>query len=139
MKEESLYSFGYGLTYSNVEISNLKVNNSTGIYDIDISVDIKNIGDYDIEEVVQCYIKDLESKYAVKNCSLASFKRVSLKVGEVKIVKLRLNKKAFEVVDYDGERIIDSKRFKLFVGVSQPDIRSVELLKISPIEHELIL
>ena len=139
MKEESLYSFGYGLTYSNVEISNLKVNNSTGIYDIDISVDIKNIGDYDIEEVVQCYIKDLESKYAVKNCSLASFKRVSLKGGEVKTVKLRLNKKAFEVVDYDGERIIDSKRFKLFVGVSQPDSRSVELLKISPIEHELIL
>ena len=139
MKEESLYSFGYGLTYSNVEISNLKVNNSTGIYDIDISVDIKNIGDYDIEEVVQCYIKDLESKYAVKNCSLASFKRVSLKVGEVKTVKLRLNKKAFEVVDYDGERIIDSKRFKLFVGVSQPDSRSVELLKISPIEQELIL
>lgn len=139
MNEESLYSFGYGLTYSNVEISNLKVDNVNEVYDVDISVDIKNIGNYDIEEVVQCYIKDLESKYSVKNCSLASFKRVSLKVGEIKTVKLRLNKKAFEVVNYNGERIIDSKRFKLFVGVSQPDSRSIELLKISPIEHEIIL
>ena len=67
MKDESLYSFGYGLTYSNVELSSLKVKNNQDKYNINIEIDIKNTGNYDIEEVVQCYIKDLESKYAVKN------------------------------------------------------------------------
>ena len=139
MKDESLYSFGYGLTYSNVELSSLKVKNSQDKYNINIEIDIKNTGNYDIEEVVQCYIKDLESKYAVKNYSLANFKRVSLKCGETKTIKMSLNKRAFEVVDYEGNRVVDSKKFKLFVGVSQPDTRSIELLKKAPLEYEISL
>ena len=139
MKDESLYPFGYGLTYSNVELSSLKVKNNQDKYNINIEIDIKNIGNYDIEEVVQCYIKDLESKYAVKNYSLANFKRVSLKCGETKTIKMSLNKRAFEVVDYEGNRLVDSKKFKLFVGVSQPDTRSIELLKKAPLEYEISL
>lgn len=139
MNDESLYSFGYGLTYSNVELSSLKVKNNQDKYNINIEIDIKNTGNYDIEEVVQCYIKDLESKYAVKNYSLANFKRVSLKCGETKTIKMSLNKRAFEVVDYEGNRVVDSKKFKLFVGVSQPDTRSIELLKKAPLEYEISL
>ena len=139
MNDESLYSFGYGLTYSNVELSNLKVEKIDEEYNFNVKVHIKNIGSYDIEEVVQCYIKDLESKYAVKNHSLAQFKRVSLKIGETKTIKMSLNKKSFEVVDYEGNRGIDSKKFKLFVGISQPDTRSIELLKKAPMECEISL
>lgn len=139
MNDESLYSFGYGLTYSNVELSNLKVEKIDEEYNFNVKVHIKNIGSYDIEEVVQCYIKDLESKYAVKNHSLAQFKRVSLKIGETKTIKMSLNKKSFEVVDYEGNRVIDSKKFKLFVGISQPDTRSIELLKKAPMECEISL
>ena len=47
---------------------------------------------------------------------------------------MSLNKRAFEVVDYEGNRLVDSKKFKLFVGVSQPDTRSIELLGIKPLE-----
>lgn len=138
MNDESLYSFGYGLTYSNVELSNLTVKKDTNYFDeIFVTVDIKNIGKYDIEEVIQCYIKNLESKYAVKNHSLVAFKRVSLKVGETKKVTLKIDKKSFEVVDNKGNRLIDSKRYKLYVGISQPDNRSIELLGVKPIEYEI--
>ena len=138
MNDESLYSFGYGLTYSNVELTNLTVKKDTNYFDeIFVTVDIKNIGRYDIEEVIQCYIKNLESKYAVKNHSLVAFKRISLKVGESKKVELKIDKKSFEVVDSEGNRLIDSKRYKLYVGISQPDNRSIELLEIKPIEYEI--
>ena len=52
---------------------------------------------------------------------------------------MSLNKRAFEVVDYEGNRVVDSKKFKLFVGVSQPDTRSIELLKKAPLEYEISL
>lgn len=139
MNYESLYSFGYGLTYSKVELNNLNIENINDKLDsVSITVEIENKGNYDIEEVVQCYIKDLESKYAVRNHSLASFKRVSLKVGESKEVKLKLDKKAFEVVDNNGNRFIESKKFKLYVGISQPDNRSIELLESKPLECEIL-
>lgn len=138
MNDESLYSFGYGLTYSKVELNNLKIENiNDNLDNVSITVEIENKGNYDIEEVVQCYVKDLESKYAVRNHSLASFKRVSLKVEESKEVKMTLDKKVFEVVDNDGNRFIDSRKFKLYVGVSQPDNKSVKLLDMKPLECEI--
>ncbi|OOM78772.1 xylan 1,4-beta-xylosidase precursor [Clostridium puniceum] len=140
MKGESLYPFGYGLTYSNVEISDLSVldiNKEFG--DVEVSIKISNIGNFDIEEVLQCYIKDLESKYAIDNYSLSAFKRVALNKGESKIVKMTINKKAFEVVNDEGERILDSKKFKLFVGISQPDSRSVQLTGITPLKADIEL
>ena len=140
MKGESLYSFGYGLTYSNVEISDLSVSDIDKDFEnVEVSIKISNNGSFDIEEVLQCYIKDLESKYTVDNYSLASFKRVALNKGESKIVKMTINKKSFEVVNDEGERILDSKKFKLFVGISQPDSRSVQLTGITPLEADVEL
>lgn len=138
IEEEALYPFGYGLTYSQVELNNLKVEEMEDNFEkVNVSIDIKNIGDYDIEEVVQCYLKNLESRFAVLNHSLVAFKRISLKMGESKTVTLNIRRKEFEVVNDDGERILDGKKFKLFVGVSQPDSRSVDLIGIKPLEKEL--
>ncbi|EKQ57833.1 MULTISPECIES: glycoside hydrolase family 3 C-terminal domain-containing protein [unclassified Clostridium] len=135
LEHESLYPFGYGLTYSKVELSNLQVPFVKADFEsFDISIDIRNTGNYGIEEVVQCYVKDLKSKYAVLNHSLAGFKRVSLKKGESKTVTIELSKRSFEAVNNDGERLLDSKSFKLFVGISQPDKRSFELTSVAPLE-----
>lgn len=140
MEGESLYPFGYGLTYSNVELSNLYVEGiKENFENINVSVTIKNVGNYDIDEVVQCYIKDLESKFAVKNYSLAGFKRVTLNKKETKVVTMQVNKKAFQVVNDEGERIFDCNKFKLFIGVSQPDNRSVQLTGIAPLEINIVL
>ncbi len=135
VESEVLYPFGYGLTYSNIELSNLRVSEVKKDFEyVDVTVNVKNIGNFDTEEVIQCYIKDLESKYAVLNHSLAAFKRVKLNIGESIDLTLRLDKKSFEVVNDDGERVIDSTKFKIYVGVSQPDNRSVELTGKSPLE-----
>lgn len=135
IEEESLYPFGYGLTYSKVKIDNLKIGINEKEFDgINISIDIKNIGEYDIDEVIQVYIKDLDSEYAVTNYSLGGFKRVSLKIGECRLIEIKVDKKSFETVDYDGIKEVRSKNFKVFVGVSQPDSRSTKLLGIKPLE-----
>lgn len=141
MKGESLYPFGYGLTYSTVELSDLSTTSevSKDFENVNVSIKITNTGNYDIEEVVQCYVKDLESKYAVDNYSLSGFKRIELKKGETKNVLMTIDRKSFEAVNDEGERIIDSSKFKLFVGISQPDKRSVELTGISPLEANIEL
>jgi beta-glucosidase len=140
MKGESLYPFGFGLTYSNVGLSELSVADiNKDFEEIEVSIKISNMGDFDIEEVLQCYVKDLESKYAVDNYNLSAFKRVSVIKGESKDVKMTIDKRAFEVVNDEGERILDSKKFKLFVGISQPDNRSIKLTGISPLEADVQL
>ena len=135
---EALYPFGYGLTYSKVELSNLYVEEVNNNFEtVKVIIDIKNVGNYDTDEVVQCYLKDLESKFAVINHSLVGFKRVALRKGEIKTVSFELRRREFEAVNDEGERILDSKKFKLFVGVSQPDRRSVELCGLAPLEKEI--
>jgi beta-glucosidase len=140
IESEPLYPFGYGLTYSKVSLKNLKVlNNVTSESDILLSVDIENIGDYDTDEVVQLYIKDNKSKFAVPNHSLCGFKRVSLKKGESKTVEFTVLNKAMTIVDNEGNRYIDSDSFTVFASISQPDKRSQELTGVKPLSVEINL
>ncbi|MDN5315647.1 MAG: beta-glucosidase [Clostridiales bacterium] len=142
LKSSCLYPFGYGLTYGKTELSNLQVAGGNVLEsgeNCEISVAIKNIGACAIEEVVQCYIKDLESEFAVPNHNLCAFKRVKLEPGANKTVSLYVKPQAFTVVDADGVRKIDSNRFRLWVGISQPDARSVELVGGAPLSVEITL
>ena len=103
-----------------------------GWYDVEVT--IKNTGSVDIEEVLQVYVKDLKSSYAVKNHSLCGIKRVKLAASEEKTVNLRVQGKAFVIYDNDGMRKVDSDSFKLYVGVSQPDEVSIDLGGVKPAE-----
>jgi beta-glucosidase len=133
MEEESLYSFGYGLTYSDVNLVKADILSLTA-EEIRFEVIIENIGDRDTDEVIQIYIKDRKSKYAVKNHSLCAFKRVELKSQESKSLVLSIGSSALTIVDHEGNRFIDSDSFTLFVGTSQPDARSIHLTGKEPIE-----
>ncbi|MFY9175758.1 MAG: glycoside hydrolase family 3 C-terminal domain-containing protein [Caldicoprobacterales bacterium] len=138
IETEPLYPFGYGMTYSKVRLSNLKVlNEVTKDSDIEVSVEIENIGDYDTDEVVQFYIKDNKSKFAVPNHSLCGFKRIHLKKGESKVVEFTIRNKAMTIVDDEGNRYIDSDCFTLFAGVSQPDKRSLELTGVETLSIDI--
>ncbi|MBE6071596.1 MAG: glycoside hydrolase family 3 protein [Clostridium butyricum] len=140
IEEEPLYPFGYGLTYSSVALENLIVSELKKDFEsVRVSVDIENTGDYDIEEVVQCYLKKIDAPYAPLNHSLVAFKRVSLAKGERKTVTMNIMKHEFEDVNDNGERVMDTDKFKLFVGISQPDSRSVELSRIEPLNVELYI
>ncbi|MFZ2967103.1 MAG: glycoside hydrolase family 3 C-terminal domain-containing protein [Leuconostoc falkenbergense] len=122
-----LYPFGFGLTYSEVRLDNLIVEKQK------LSVDITNIGDFDIDEVVQVYVKDEQSKNAVPNPQLKAFRRISLKSNSKQSVSFELEDDAFKIVDNDGKRYRDSSKFMIFVGVSQPDDRSMTLLNQKPL------
>lgn len=138
MEKEALYPFGYGLSYSKAVYSDLKAPASVGKGDdFTVTVTVANTGAYDMDEVVQVYIKDLESKYAVCNHSLCAFKRISLKAGESKTVVLPVKNMALTVVDDRGERYVDSAKFTLSVGGNQPDARSVALTGSAPLSAEL--
>ena len=140
MEGEALYPFGYGLTYGKVQVKEARVlNEVTRESDIEVQVTAENRGNLRTEEVVQIYIKDLESPLAVRNYSLCAFGRVDLEAGESKTLTLRIPNRAMEVVDEQGNRHMDSKHFKLFAGISQPDKRSEELTGEKSVPVNVIL
>jgi len=137
MKQKALYPFGYGLSYTKFVYEEAVVKQiSRGC---EITVQVTNQGDCTGEEIVEVYCKDMKSKYAVSNHSLCAFKRVMLEPQETKTVSLLITEKAFTVVDEKGQRYRDSDTFSLYIGGSQPDSRSVELLGTTPLEKIVIL
>lgn len=122
-----LYPFGYGLTYSKTKCSNLNIKSADAKNGIDLSIDIENIGDYDTDDVIQIYIKDNKSEYAVRNHKLCGFKRIHLNKGEKITADMHIDNYCFEVVDDNGKIFIDSDNFTLYAGTSQPDELSCKL------------
>ena len=131
VKGNVLYPFGYGLTYSKVSLSDMAYENG------EVSLTVTNIGKYDTDEVVQVYVRDLESPYEVKNYRLCGFKRVSLKAGESRKVSLTLDKNTFTLVNDEGARVGGSGRYRLWAGISQPDALSVSLTSTPCLELEI--
>ena len=126
-KDNILYPFGFGLTYSKVKCSGLSYDSFCA------SVDIENTGEFDTDEVVQVYINDT-CRYAVPNHKLCGFERVHLAKGEKKTVKLSLDKDMFTAVDENGEKGVFSHSFTLYAGVSQPDVLSHRLCGCEAVE-----
>jgi beta-glucosidase len=124
---EPLYPFGFGLSYTRFAYSNARFENGT------LSVTVTNVGGCDGDEVVQVYMKDHDSPFAVRNLSLCAFRRVALKKGEKAVVTLPVRDEAFTAYDDEGERTLYGKRFTLYVGGSQPDSRSVALTGHEPL------
>ncbi len=127
-----LYPFGYGLTYGDCYVkpeNHLEISNgeAADLFDAKLTVKVANDGKVDTDEVVQVYIKDLDSDFATTNPSLCGFKRVHVAAGSETEVTITLDKRAFTSVNEEGERKVFGKNFKLFVGCQQPDARSEQL------------
>lgn len=134
IEEKPLYPFGYGLTYGDVICTDAVLEEEVKLNeDIKIKVSAKNRGKVGTEDVIQVYIKDEESQYAVRNTSLCGFKRIFLNPGEEKEIHMTIPFEALKVVNDEGERILDSKKFILYIGVSGADERSIELTKKEPV------
>lgn len=134
LDRKPLYPFGYGLTYGNVKVKEVQVSTEDGV---SLQIQVKNEGIRATEDVVEVYIKNLESAYAVKNHSLCGFARVELEPGEEKKIEISIPESAFMVIDDSGEKRRDGNRFRLSAGTSQPDERSFELTGIHPVEVEI--
>lgn len=135
-KGDVLYPFGFGLTYGRTAVTAASAEKAEGGWRVTASLEHSGAAGGDVVEV---YIRDNESKFAVRNHSLCAFKPVSFSGDETKTVELFVPDRALEIVDDSGERRVDSRSFTLYVGVSQPDARSCALTGTRPAEIALQL
>ena len=116
-----LFPFGYGLSYTEFEYSNLKVNKKDN--EIEILFKIKNIGNMKGKEIAQIYISQENSCIFKPKKELKEFEKVELDVGEEKEIKIVLSKKAFEY--YNPETFswsVEQGKYKILIGKSSKDI-----------------
>lgn len=119
------YCFGYGLSYTSFEYSDMEVilNETTDDCIVDIRVKIANTGQKSGDEVVQLYIRDDISSYTTPAKQLRAFERIHLGVGESQIVTFTLNKKSMMLYMQDDEWVVEPGSFSLMIGSSSQDIR----------------
>ncbi len=121
-----LYPFGFGLSYTKFTYSDLKASSKTARADdaIKVSVNVRNIGKQDGDEVVQLYVKDLTSKEPQPIMSLKGFKRVHIGKGESKTVEISLpieSLKYFSV--HKNDYVVGPGKYELQIGSSSSEIR----------------
>ena len=120
-REEPLYPFGYGLSYTNFKYSNLQMPKTVKSGEnVRVSVDVENGGQRAGDEVVQLYVTDVKATVPVPICSLQGFKRISLEPGQKQTVEFVLTPRQVSVVDDDGNFVVEPGEFEIFVGGKQP-------------------
>jgi beta-glucosidase len=126
MPAKPLWEFGYGLSYTKFEYSNLKISPETiGTYgEVMISVDVKNTGDRKGNEVVQLYLRDLIASVATPVKELKGFKKIMLEPGEQKTVEFKLNHDDLSFYNNFMSLVVEPGAFKVMVGSSSDDIRA---------------
>ena len=133
MKQDAMYPFGYGLSYNEYELSNVKADREVLTEDgITVTAEISNLGEYDSAETVQVYVKICAED--TPNAQLKGLKKVSLKKGEKKRVEIHLPKEAFGLYDEEGKLCYQEGEAICYVGTNGPDHRSVELTGKKPAE-----
>jgi beta-glucosidase len=121
----ALYPFGYGLSYTKFEYTNLVVSpekeNAQG--DISVSVDVANTGGRKGDEVVQLYLKDNISSVTTYEFDLRGFERVSLAPGEKKTVQFTLHPDDLALLDKNMNWTVEPGTFTVMIGASSEDIK----------------
>jgi len=116
-----LFPFGYGLSYTTFKYSNLKVAPAMAKADgpVTVSFDITNTGKREGAEVAQVYVSEKHAKVERPVKELKGFRKVSLKPGETKNVRLTLNRRSFAYYDVNGKKwAVDPGEFGIVVGSS---------------------
>ncbi|MHC0446924.1 glycoside hydrolase family 3 N-terminal domain-containing protein [Flavobacterium sp. 3-218] len=124
--ENPLFNFGFGLSYTKFEYSNMAIS-STEIKkdgELKVSVDVKNVGNFDGDEVVQLYVNDVYSSVTTPEKTLKGFKRLFIKKGETKRVDFTLTKDELSLWNREMKEVVEPGDFEVLVGGN-----SVDLLK----------
>ena len=144
MKQEALYPFGYGLTYTSFSYDNMECGAGRQTFQkmkagekiqLPVSVRVCNTGNFDCAETVQVYVKALCD--GSPNPQLKGFGKVFLKAGEEKQVTVWLSEEAFELYDENGQIYFTDEGYTVYIGGSQPDTRSRTLTGTIPLRQNL--
>lgn len=117
-----LYPFGYGLSYTTFEYSDLYLSAITP-HSFEVSFKVRNTGECDGEEVAQLYLRDEYASVVQPLKQLKHFERFYLKRGEMKEVKFILSESDFALIDRDLKTVVEPGTFQIMVGASSDDIR----------------
>lgn len=130
-----LFPFGYGLSYTLFEYGNLRLSASEFDLDDEIkaTVDIKNTGEREGKEIVQLYVRDVESSLVRPEKELKAFQKVLLKPDESKPVTFTLNNDALSFYDPCRQRwVVEPGEFEVLIGSSSQDIRVEGSFSLKP-------
>ncbi|MFO8020432.1 MAG: glycoside hydrolase family 3 C-terminal domain-containing protein [Promethearchaeia archaeon] len=133
---EPLYSFGFGLSYTTFQYSNLTLSQKEiNLGDsVEISVDVTNTGKRKGGEVVQLYLKDMEASVRVPKYELRGFKRIVLLPNEKTRITFNITPRDMALINVQGKCILEPGKFTVFIGGQQPDKRSAHLMDSHLIE-----
>lgn len=132
VENSPLLPFGFGLSYTSFEYANLKLSKESILENetITVSVDVRNTGNYDGEEVVQLYIRDVVASITRPLKELKGFKKVAIDAGKTKTVRFDLSVSDLKFYNSQLNFIAEPGEFEVFVGTN-----SLETIKT---EFELL-
>lgn len=127
MKQDALYPFGYGLSYTDFSCSKVSLSNHEILKGNTITVQavLKNEGKRKGAQTLQVYVKsEIED---APNAQLKAFQKVELEPGEEKELKVVLDERSFALRDNNGDLVLEPGTYYVYTGTQQPDKRSSEL------------
>lgn len=129
MSASPIYAFGYGLSYTAFEYSDLQVVQKASC-SFEVSFKVKNIGKKNGEEVVQLYMRDEYASVVQPMKQLKHFERFYLKRGEEKKITFILTEDDFVLVNRELKQVVESGTFHIMIGAASDDIRLHATIKI---------
>ena len=121
-KGDALYPFGFGLSYTKFEYSDLQIER-TDKTEVKVKVNVKNIGDVEGDDVVQIYVEDCESSVVTPTVLLKDFKRITLAPNETKEVEFTLGYEAFRLMNQAYEWVVEPGTFRIYAASSSRDLK----------------
>ncbi len=137
MSEEPLYPFGFGLSYTQFEYSDLVLENESVAAGATLkaSFTLKNAGERNAAEVVQYYLTDLEASALVPKHHLIGFKRLELSAGEARKMEFAINPEMMSFFNDEGKLTLEPGDFRLEIGGCSPGQRGLDLGASEPGKH----
>lgn len=120
-----LFPFGFGLSYSSFDYSNLKItpDNPTHKENIVVSVDVTNTSNVDGYEVVQLYLNDKVSSVQIPEIQLKGFAKVFVKAGTTETVTIKLTPEHLSLINAEMKRVVEPGEFEIMIGSSSEHIK----------------
>lgn len=132
VRNDPLYPFGYGLSYTTFEYGEPRLQTSTLDYQSSLSsplatvtVSVKNTGSVDADEVVQLYIRDLVARISRPVKELKAFDRIHLKAGESRDVTFAITRDMLKYYDGNGNEVVEPGDFLLMTGPDSRNLKTV--------------